>query len=228
MSATTLSHLLAGRRPLPLRVALRIAVDLCSALHALHVAKSESGEALGLVHREVSPENVILGADGRARITSCPPAGSGPRRGKVGYAAPEVLRTGVASASSDMFAFGVVVWEMLAGRRLFEGDAGVVSIDRGRSRQAPRLAAVVGGVPALLDVVIAKALAEAGVDRFGSMQSLGVALEGAAHGLVASREEVAALLASAKRAPVIRLRPAAPAAPLAQAPRIVRVAGGAR
>jgi serine/threonine-protein kinase len=175
---------------MPRGVALRIAVDVCCALEAVHGAKSESSESLGLVHRDVSPHNVLVGIDGRARVTAAM------RRGKIGYMAPECIHSGVATPSSDLFAFGAVLWEMLAGRRLFEGDSDVASLERIPARRAPRLSTLVKGLPSLLDVVVAKALAPATIDRFASMQSLRVALEGAARGLIASREDVAAFVAS--------------------------------
>jgi eukaryotic-like serine/threonine-protein kinase len=204
---TSLALLIGRGDGLPRAVALRVAIDLCTALEALHTAKNERGEPLALVHRSVSPRDVTIGIDGAARITpadvaAAAPAGEpdgAPARGMSGYTCPEFLRTGVATASSDMYAFGVVVWEMLAGRALVEVlSAGAVEV--AVSRAAPRLSTVVAGVPLLLDVVVGKALAPAAIDRFASMQALRVALEGAAQGRIASREAVAAYVAGAARA----------------------------
>ena len=215
VEGASLSQLLGSDVLMPRNVALRIAIDVCTALEAIHTAKSEAGGPLALVHRDVSPQNVLVGVDGLARVTDFGIAKGvrGPkrtslsmRRGKIGYMSPEYLRTGATSASSDMFAFGVVVWEMLARRRLFKGDSDVASIDLTLTHSVPRLSTIVAGVPPLLDVVVGKALANAKIDRFASMQSLRVALEGAAHGIIASREEVTAYVRAVAGAGIDEVR----------------------
>jgi serine/threonine-protein kinase len=183
----SLSSLLADGNAMPRGVALRIAIDLCAALEEIHAGRGDIASPLALVHRDVCPQSVVVGGDGVARLE--PRRSDASLGGTLGYMSPEVLGARTASASSDMFAFGVVVWEMLAGRRLFEAD--VASLDAS-ARSAPRLSTVVGGIPSLLDVVVGKALASASIDRFASMQSVRVALEGAARGIIASREDVAA------------------------------------
>ncbi|MDP9152218.1 MAG: serine/threonine protein kinase, partial [Myxococcota bacterium] len=110
---------------LPLAIASAIVGDLLAGLQAAHAAKSEHGEPLGLVHRDVSPQNVIVGADGVARVVdfgiakaagrlavTCEPA----RKGKIAYMAPEQLRAQPVSVRTDVYAASVVLWECLTGR----------------------------------------------------------------------------------------------------------------
>jgi serine/threonine-protein kinase len=207
VEGTSLSHLLASEMRMPSGVALRIALDACAGLEAIHSARDANGQPLALVHRDVSPQNVLVGIDGLARITDYGIAKTADdphwprasmRRGKSGYMAPEYILSGISSASCDMFAFGVVVWEMLAGRRLFKGDADGATLDLTLETSAPRLSSLGLGATLgpLLDAVVAKALASAKAERFASMHALRVALEQAAEGRVASRDEVGAYVTS--------------------------------
>ena len=144
----------------------RVLADVARGLAAVHAA--------GVLHRDVKPDNVIVGADGRARIGDFGLARSGPSpsarpddtlaigtpktavAGTPAYMAPEVLRGGSASEASDQFAFGVTAYEVIAGRRPFEGRTWselARAIDKGA---IPRLR----GVPGWLDAAIRRCLAE--------------------------------------------------------------------
>ena len=112
---------------------------MLNGLHAAHEAKSETGEALHIVHRDVSPQNVLVGTDGIARVLDFGVAKAvgrvqgtrkGQLKGKLPYMAPEQVTTGVVSRTSDIYAASVVFWEVLAGRRLYSGDneANVLSL----------------------------------------------------------------------------------------------------
>lgn len=222
LPTTSLSQLLAAARPIPRGVALRIAIDVCAALESVHGAQSADGKPL--VHGGLSPYQVRIDLDGVASLRDSGTGAGTERRGAFGYLSPEYLRTGVSTASCDMFAFGIVVWEMLAGRSLFKGGTDMDSVERTLNGAAPRLSSVVPGIPALLDVVIAKALAHEPIDRFATMQALRVALEGAARSAIATRDEVVLHVASvavfAAGAGVPGPRASVPKAPR---PRLVRV-----
>src|SRR5262249_48804205 len=98
-------------------------------LHAAHEAKDEAGKPLNIVHRDVSPQNVMVGTDGVARLLDFGVAKAAVRlqsthegqvKGKIAYMAPEQLDRHEATRSSDIYAAAVLLWEGLAGRRLFE------------------------------------------------------------------------------------------------------------
>ncbi len=127
-----LQQVTAAGRTVPLRIASSIANGMMLGLHAAHEATDEQGHALGIVHRDVSPQNVLVGADGTTRVLDFGVAkarnrlqastGSGMLKGKLGYLAPEQIRGGEVTRQSDVYAAAVVVWELLTGRRLFPGD----------------------------------------------------------------------------------------------------------
>jgi serine/threonine-protein kinase len=114
----------------PTRVVAAIVTDVLHGLHAAHEATSEKGEPLGLVHRDVSPHNILVGTDGAARVVDFGVAKAAGRiqttregqlKGKIAYMAPEQI-TGVASRRTDVYAASVVLWEALTARRLFSGE----------------------------------------------------------------------------------------------------------
>jgi eukaryotic-like serine/threonine-protein kinase len=120
-----------GRR-VPLRIASAIANGLLLGLHAAHEATDEKGHALGIVHRDVSPQNVLVGSDGSTRVLDFGVAkargrlqastGEGTLKGKLGYLAPEQIRGSDVGRSTDIYAAAVVIWELITGRRLFPGE----------------------------------------------------------------------------------------------------------
>jgi serine/threonine protein kinase len=176
------------KSPLAPDVAAGILAQALHGLHAAHEATSDLGEPLGIVHRDVSPQNVLVGTDGAVRVLDFGVAKAlgklhttreGQLKGKLGYLAPEqVLGHGV-TRQSDVFAAGVVLWESLAGQRLFSADSeGTVlhrimdsSVDP-PSRHAP-------GVPSALDDVTLRALAKEPADRFETALAMAEALEAA-------------------------------------------------
>src|SRR5262249_54005602 len=130
--AGILRRLRVQRRPVPVPIAVGIACGVLEGLHAAHEARTEEGEPLHIVHRDVSPQNILVGADGLARIMDFGIAKATRRlavtrddqlKGKVPYMSPEQLlgRSAVTDRRTDVYAMGAVVWETLAGRRLVEG-----------------------------------------------------------------------------------------------------------
>jgi len=121
----------AGGR-IPPRVAVRIVRDACAGLHAAHELVDERDRPVGLVHRDVSPQNVLVGTDGIARVTDFGVAkfvrknmqstSEGSLKGKLAYMAPEYVRGEAIDRRFDVFAMGVVLWEALTGKRCFRGD----------------------------------------------------------------------------------------------------------
>jgi serine/threonine protein kinase len=119
-----------GHRLSP-EIAVGIAVDILSGLHAAHETVDEHGSPLHIVHRDVSPQNVMVGADGVCRLIDFGIAKAALRaestrgekvKGKLGYLAPEQLSGGSVDRRVDIFAAAIVIWEMLCGQRLFDFD----------------------------------------------------------------------------------------------------------
>ncbi|MEO8877648.1 MAG: serine/threonine-protein kinase, partial [Polyangiaceae bacterium] len=133
----TLARLMArsaqSGNPFPTRVAVRAALDALAGLHAAHEMVDDEGKPLEIVHRDVSPQNILVGVDGSARITDFGVARaasrltttkSGQLKGKLSYMAPEQARGKGIDRRADVFAMGIVLWELLARKRLFKGDGG--------------------------------------------------------------------------------------------------------
>jgi serine/threonine-protein kinase len=155
-------------RALDVRVATRIACDALAGLHAAHELTDESGRALHIVHRDVSPHNVLVGCDGRAHLTDFGIAKAEDRiqttrthevKGKLAYLAPErVDKRRACTVQSDVFSMAVVLWECFAGRRLFRGEDAVDVLQEVMSGPIPTLRQIGANVPEALDGVIARAL----------------------------------------------------------------------
>lgn len=167
----TLSHLVARaiRRNLllPPTVAVGMMVGVLRGLHAAHEATTDDGMPLQMVHRDVSPQNIMIGTDGLARILdfgvakSTKPEGTTNRReiaGKPGYQAPEQLRYEPVDRRADIFAAGVVLWELLAGRRLFRHNEPRVAWVNILSGEIPAPSHFNTSVSPALDAVVLRAL----------------------------------------------------------------------
>lgn len=207
----TLARLLAraasqGER-LPIPIALRILLDTLAGLHAAHELRDEKDELLGVVHRDVSPQNILVGVDGTSRITDFGVAQAASRltttrggqlKGKLAYMAPEQARGQTIDRRSDVFATGTVLWEVLAGRRLFRADADAETLNRVLFEPIPRLRDVDPAVPAALDAVAARALERDPDKRYATCFEFADALERAARAtrLTASARDVAAYVQS--------------------------------
>ncbi|WP_437776603.1 protein kinase domain-containing protein [Sorangium sp. So ce1097] len=178
-----------AKRPVPLGIALRIFLDVLAGLHAAHELTGSDGEPLHLVHRDVSPQNVLVGVDGVARITDFGVARAETRlmstrgnalKGKLAYMAPEQIRAQQVDRRSDVYSAGVVLWEMLTEERLFKADndgALIAQILQGPPT-GPR--GVMPSVPAAIDLICLRALSTDPNGRFPSAAAFAEALEDAA------------------------------------------------
>ena len=189
----------AADAPIPLPIAARIVVGALRGLHAAHEARDEQGEPLAIVHRDVSPQNVLVGSDGIARLLDFGVAKASSRlsetrdgeiKGKVAYMSPEQVRGKPVDRRTDVYAAGVVLWEVLTGKRLHRGenDASTIEHVLYGTIASPRLHAP--GLPVALDEVVLRALQREPGDRFPTAKEMADALDSAFGS--ASMEEVSA------------------------------------
>lgn len=173
-------------RPLPPLVAAKIAAQVCDGLHAAHELRDREGKLLGVVHRDVTPQNLILGFDGRTRILDfgialmrnreAPETEYGVVKGKPSYMAPEQVRHQLVDRRTDIYSISVVLHELLTGRRLFPEDsilATAKAIERGRIEAPGR---TTRDVPASLDEVVMRGLAREPAQRYSDAKEMAAAL----------------------------------------------------
>ncbi len=179
------SHAFGG--PLDPRIAVAILIDALHGLHAAHTATSEAGQALDIVHRDVSPQNIIVGDDGVARVFDFGIAKAkgrlhttqdGAIKGKLAYMAPEQLSGKVVTPQADVYAAAVVLWEALAGRRMYEAEheAQLVTQVLDGVKTAP--SELNPSVSPALDQVVMQALSVDPSHRFPTAMAMASALEG--------------------------------------------------
>lgn len=168
-------------------IVCRLMAGLAEGLHAAHTLKDASGAPLGVVHRDVTPQNLFVLADGSVRVTDFGIAwarvrthhtATGRIKGQLSYLSPEQLNQAGVDARSDIWSLGVVAWEMLTGRRLFraesEGDAVLAVL----TREIPPPSRFAPNVPPELDQIVLRAITRDREQRFASARELARALEG--------------------------------------------------
>ena len=173
--------------PLPVEFSLYIVAEVLRALDYAHRKRGEDGRALGIVHRDVSPSNVLLSTEGEVKlcdfgiaraITTGDALPEEAIQGKAGYMSPEAARGGGVDARSDVFAAGIVFWELLSGQRLYRAMPGrPPPLEQARRAEIPALPA--RGYPAepLLHGIVSRALASAPQDRYPSAEEMLADLE---------------------------------------------------
>jgi serine/threonine protein kinase len=172
----------------PLCIVVAIMAGVLHGLHAAHEAGDEHGEPLHIIHRDVSPQNILVGADGVARVLDFGVAkaarrlhttGDGSLKGKLRYMAPEQLRGEPIDRRVDIFSASIVLWEMLTGVRLFHGEEPDVYVARLLSNRIDPPRKVAPELPPLLDDIVMRGLAPDREDRFATARDMAVALENA-------------------------------------------------
>jgi serine/threonine protein kinase len=136
----------AGRRRIPFDLALHIGAEICEALEHAHSARAPDGKPMSLVHRDVSPSNVLLSRAGEVKLTDFGIAkraeqettGHGAVRGKFAYISPEQARNEHLEPRSDVFSVGILLWELVTSRRLFSSLGDLEALRAVRETQVPR------------------------------------------------------------------------------------------
>ncbi len=172
---------------MPVAVAASIITGLLAGLHAAHEAHDELGKALNIVHRDVSPQNLIVGADGTSRVldfgvakaaTRLQTTREGQLKGKIPYMAPEQL-SGEVTARTDVYAAALVLWEALTCQRLFKGETEAQVLHLVMTMDAPKPSSLNPEVPAALDAVVLKGLARDPANRYTTAREMAQAIEAA-------------------------------------------------
>jgi serine/threonine-protein kinase len=191
---------------IPTPIAMSIVAGMLRGLHAAHEATDENDKPLDIVHRDVSPQNLLVGADGVARVLDFGIAKAvgrlqdthdGRIKGKLAYMAPEQLSGAKVTRRADVFAASVVMWELVAGRRLFRGetDAAVLSEVLNADIEPPSD----GALPDV-DAIAMRGLERDPCERYPDAREMADAIETRVG--VASAKEVAAWLEDAGKAPL--------------------------
>ena len=170
---------------MPVEIACAIAVASLRGLHAAHEARDEMGRPLAIVHRDVSPQNIIVGADGVARLIDFGVAKAtvrlqttrdGTLKGKLAYMAPEQV-TGGATRLTDIWAAAVVLWECLTGMRLFYEESESKVMTRVLSQRVAPPSEIVRTLPRELDGILLSALSRVPAARFPTAEDMATAIE---------------------------------------------------
>lgn len=166
-SSGLVRRLVAQNRVLPPRLAAHIVAEASAGLHAAHELKDPSGQPRNLVHRDVTPQNVFVTYDGHVKVLDfgiAKAAGrdarteTGEIKGKFEYLSPEQCRSMVLDRRSDVFALGIVLWELLTGRRLFRRDNIASAIHAILNEPVPSPSELVSSCPPSLDRICLRAL----------------------------------------------------------------------
>jgi eukaryotic-like serine/threonine-protein kinase len=156
------------RRAIPPEMAVKIIADAASGLHAAHELRDENQKLRGVVHRDISPHNILIGTNGFVKLVDFGVAKAvgrvseatraGQLKGKFGYMSPEQARGKAVDRRSDVFSLGIVLFELTTSRRLFRGDSDIETLRFVISAQVPRPTSLDRTYPAELERIVLRAL----------------------------------------------------------------------
>lgn len=182
-----LRELARRKERLPMQFALNIISGAAAGLHAAHEKRGPDGKPLGIVHRDVSPSNIVVTYSGGVKVVDFGIAkitahaemtGAGTLKGKIPYMAPEQCRSEPLDRRSDVFSLGVLLYETTTQTRLFRGDTELATIKLVLESPIPPPSTRVPNYPPALEAVVMKALARNREERYSSARDLQVSIEG--------------------------------------------------
>jgi serine/threonine-protein kinase len=174
-----------GGAPTPWHMVAAIGVEMLRGLGAAHERVDAQGNPSPVIHRDVSPQNVLLSVQGIVKIADFGLARAADRatmtapgtiKGKLGYMAPELVKRAPASAKSDLYSVGIVLWEALTGKRLYGGADAYEQVKKILANQVPQLRDVRPDVPLALAEIVHTALSFDPADRFERAEEMQRAL----------------------------------------------------
>lgn len=170
-----MEHYQARQEPMPLSEAIYIATRLCDGLDYAHRSTGVNGQPLGIIHRDVSPQNVLLSYTGDIKLidfgiakaaTNSQRTQAGFLKGKIGYMSPEQIVGMNVDRRADLFAVGIILFEMLTGQRLFTGPTDFAVLAKIRAAEVPSLREINPDIPPALEEVVLRALQAEPSDRY--------------------------------------------------------------
>jgi serine/threonine protein kinase len=173
-------------KPIPVHYAARILADACKGLHYAHLLKSSDGSELNIVHRDISPQNLLVTYEGETKVVDFGIAKAASRseatktgmlKGKFSYMSPEQCLGSHVDMRSDVFALGIVLYELTTGTRLFKHESELMILEMITKRDVVAPREVNPDIPPALDNIIMKALRKDLEDRFQNAQEMQLALE---------------------------------------------------
>jgi serine/threonine-protein kinase len=193
------------RENIPPTLCARVVAEALSGLHYAHELRDYDGRPLTVIHRDVSPHNVFVTYDGHTKMVdfgiakaalSSTETEVGVLKGKVAYMSPEQAAAGPIDCRADIFPMGIVLWEMLTGKRLMVGDSAAQTLHRLMNMEIPRVSSVMPEIDPMLDEIVARSLQKDPGYRFQTAAEFRDALEAyiARSGMAARQDDVSRLM----------------------------------
>jgi serine/threonine-protein kinase len=180
-----IEHIKKSGRDFPVEAAVYISLELCKGLAYAHELTDNNGIPLHIVHRDMSPPNVLVTKNGEVKIVDFGLAKANSQleksepgiiKGKFSYLSPEAAMGQEVDARTDVFAVGIILWELLGGQRLFLGDTDFQTVKKVQAANVPSISGINKRVPQELEKIINKSLARDPTQRYATARALGMDL----------------------------------------------------
>jgi serine/threonine protein kinase len=177
-----IEHIKKSGRDFPVEAAVYLSLELCKGLAYAHELTDNNGIPLHIVHRDMSPPNVLITKNGEVKIVDFGLAKANSQleksepgiiKGKFSYLSPEAAMGQEVDLRTDIFAVGIILWELLSGQRLFLGDTDFQTVKKVQGAAVPSISQINKKVPQDLERIIAKSLARDPTQRYPNARALG-------------------------------------------------------